>query len=197
MEVNRLLGDEITYKVSIRKLSINSNVETKRIRLSDVLRLERIGDSEPPQNVSIDAVYELSCSRKLSDLEKAITNFNPENKINELKRIFTRLYHLKLSLERIHDDNVDIVTQTEVLIGWHEHLYIQSKKVFQDSVIREEEVSGLHISSLVASVPSLPEVVHTSSTRLPSRDVGADRVQNLITIMEEYNERQGGGSAQN
>ncbi|KAJ8914830.1 hypothetical protein NQ315_014842 [Exocentrus adspersus] len=59
MEVNRLLGDELAYELSIRNLPIGNTVEEKRMLLREALRKEKSNLMTVPQTVLLDADSEL------------------------------------------------------------------------------------------------------------------------------------------
>nr|CAI5864337.1 unnamed protein product [Callosobruchus analis] len=92
MEINRLLGDEITYELQIRGLPIGNTVEQKRNLLREALRKERLKLIQPPEKCNFSEEHELvTCINKLSELRLAIADFNFANRENEFRRIHTRL----------------------------------------------------------------------------------------------------------
>nr|CAI5849025.1 unnamed protein product [Callosobruchus analis] len=102
MEINRLLGDEITYELQIRGLPIGNTVEQKRNLLREALRKERLKLIQPPEKCNFSEEHELvTCISKLSELRLAIADFNFANRENEFRRIHTRLEHLSGRLRRL------------------------------------------------------------------------------------------------
>ncbi|KAJ8964621.1 hypothetical protein NQ317_003848 [Molorchus minor] len=104
MEVNRLLGDELTYELQIRNLNITGTCLKK---------------------VNLDGENELTvCSKKLEELKLGILNFDFGNRDNDFKRIYSRLLHVSSRLRRIACDNQnqvdlkgDLVSLCAQLIG--------------------------------------------------------------------------------
>nr|CAI5854467.1 unnamed protein product [Callosobruchus analis] len=92
MEINRLLGDEITYELQIRGLPIGNTVEQKRNLLREALRKERLKLIQPPEKCNFSEEHELVTS---------IADFNFANRENEFRRIHTRLEHLSGRLRRL------------------------------------------------------------------------------------------------
>lgn len=102
MEVNRLLGDELSYEISIRGLGATGSVMEKRSLLRGLLRCERSGQSIPICVDSLDPDVELDiCLQKLSELSVDIENFDVNNRANDYKRIYSRLLHVNGRLSRI------------------------------------------------------------------------------------------------
>nr|CAI5835360.1 unnamed protein product [Callosobruchus analis] len=102
MEINRLLGDEITYELQIRGLPIGNTVEQKINLLREALRKERLKLIQPPEKCNFSEEHELvTCINKLSELRLAIADFNFANREKEFRRIHTRLEHLSGRLRRL------------------------------------------------------------------------------------------------
>lgn len=107
MDVNRLLGDELTYELWIRGLPIGNTVAQKRIALRDVLYTERQNPLVSAVN-NAESVHEFPiCERKLTELKTDIDNFNIGNRDNDYRRISSRLIHLSLRLNRLHPNTND------------------------------------------------------------------------------------------
>lgn len=180
MEVNRLLGDELTYELTCRALPIGGSVSEKRESLREVLRLERLGERIPPISAPmLEPGYELStCEGKLSDLEENLREFNQENRKNEYKKIKSRLIHLTLRLDRINGDvNSLFNSQRDRLLTWCsqlqtalETLYISSNHTKETNQRETVEVSCeqdnphvTHQSLLDVPVDSFPEYLERES----------------------------------
>lgn len=102
MEVNTLQSEELTYELYIRRLPVTSTVQEKRMMLRDALRLERLGEVDPPVSANLNPALELSlCKTKLNALEVDIAQFDYSNRENEFKRINSRLIHVSLRISRI------------------------------------------------------------------------------------------------
>lgn len=102
METNRLLGDEIVYELLIRGLPVQKTVQENRITLRGALRCERDGVPSFIDTTHLEPNLELDvCNNKLLDLKKDVQEFDMSNKINEIKRIKSRLIHIKNRLHKI------------------------------------------------------------------------------------------------
>lgn len=119
MEVNRLLGDEISYELVIRGLPVLKTVAENRSTLRGAFRMEREGLSSLSElNVTLPSQEELDiCSGKLDDLCQDIKSFDFANRENEYKRISTRLYHIQLRLKRIVVSNQEMTQHRSELLG--------------------------------------------------------------------------------
>lgn len=109
MEVNRLLGDELGYELFIRGLPVRNTVAERRTMLREALRVEKQqGIITISSRVQLDVMLELDiCQQKLEDLEQDILEFDQQNRVNEFKRINTRLLHISSRLGRISGSDVD------------------------------------------------------------------------------------------
>ncbi|XP_031350410.1 uncharacterized protein LOC116176081 [Photinus pyralis] len=106
MEVNRLLGDELSYELAIRDMSTSGTVAEKRSALRGCLRLENSSLTPIPNLSKLDNKKELQvCSSKLQELEQCIESFDQTNRENEYKRIQTRLLHVQGRLKRLACEN--------------------------------------------------------------------------------------------
>lgn len=178
MDVNRLLGDELTYELLIRDLPIANNVAEKRATLREVLRAEKTGERIAPLLVDVDPFFELStCSGKLSDLEENIANFNVNNKVNEFKRISSRLIHLNLRLNRINCSN--LAPQLTQLLEWQQSLVANLERINAISVDSNEQLSQVHFSLMDTPVPLIPEVINSSGRR---NETTEEHQENLIEV---------------
>lgn len=118
MEVNRLLSDELAYELEIRGLPVPSTVLGKRSTLRGALRMEREGMTMPIGICSLlDSASEVDvCKTKLEELKYDIQHFNVANKLNEYKRISSRLCHLRLRLCRIPQTTEDLENEKKQLL---------------------------------------------------------------------------------
>lgn len=102
MDINRLLRDELSYELNIRNLPIDNTVADMRVLLRNAIRCEKSGYPPEYPSVRLDADREIEiCSKKIDELTQDIENFNFENKLNEHKRIHSRLLHLNNRINRI------------------------------------------------------------------------------------------------
>lgn len=107
MDINRLLADELVYELYVRDRAIGRTVAENRALLREALRLEKI---QGPSSFAyiLDAAEEIrTCEAKLVELEQAIVQFNTSNRVNEFKRILTRLLHVAERLNRVTCKEVD------------------------------------------------------------------------------------------
>lgn len=158
MEYKRLLGDEVTYELLIRNYPIEGTVAQKRSLLSEALRLEREGEREPPTSVTLDSNAEMiTCECKLSDLSEDIDNFNEANKHNEFKRIYSRLIHLTLRLERLSCDS-GTIEKCSYLKSVCKELETKVKHIYNNLNTVSAERSILDEPNIL-----LPKVLHRSN----------------------------------
>jgi hypothetical protein len=184
MEVNRLLGDELAYELSIRNLPIDGTVVQKRATLREILRAERAGERSPPLSVDIDPFYELStCDVKLSETEENIQRFNVANRVNEFKRISARLIHLNLRLHRIRC-NDELKPKLTQLMEWHQKLVSDLDAKNEESA----DVSQPNYSLLDTPVPLLPEILHAHSSSGNVEDTGNIPRQTTETERSEWSD---------
>nr|CAI5840393.1 unnamed protein product [Callosobruchus analis] len=81
MEVNRLLGDELTYELQVRELPIGNTVAEKRMLLREALRMERQNLKTFPGKCTAPVELELDiCSKKLSELRADVASFDSDNR---------------------------------------------------------------------------------------------------------------------
>nr|CAH7745782.1 unnamed protein product [Callosobruchus chinensis] len=99
MEVNKLLGDDLTYELILKGLLIGNSVAEKRSLFRDALPQERLP----------------KCATKLQELKEAIAHFDVENRENEFKRIYTRLLNVPGRLSRLGCEG-DQVEERKVLM---------------------------------------------------------------------------------
>lgn len=115
MEVNRLLGDELTYELLIRGADINGKVDEKRKLLRELMRTE-----EQVPNALIPGIKPLeeltTCSNKLDELLGYLQEFNYKNSNNEYQRIFSRLTHVDQRLKRIQTTEANLISKRDHLI---------------------------------------------------------------------------------
>ncbi|KAJ8928086.1 hypothetical protein NQ314_019384 [Rhamnusium bicolor] len=102
MEVNRLLGDELSYELYIRGLPTEGNVCDKRSVLRGALRCEKSGYVTLPNIGNLDPERELTiCDNKLIELSDEVNKFDIQNRHNDYKRINSRLVHITSRIGRI------------------------------------------------------------------------------------------------
>ncbi|KAJ8926714.1 hypothetical protein NQ314_020894 [Rhamnusium bicolor] len=102
MEVNRLLGDELSYELYIRGLSTEGNVCDKRSVLRGALRCEKSGYVTLPNISNLDPERELTiCDNKLIELSDEVNKFDIQNRHNDYKRINSRLVYITSRIGRI------------------------------------------------------------------------------------------------
>lgn len=101
MDPNRLLSDELTFELRMRRLPVGNTVAEKRAVLREALKEEKSGKTYSFQ-MNLDFGTELEiCRSKLEDLEKDVLRFNHSNRENEFKRIFSRLLHVTSRLDQL------------------------------------------------------------------------------------------------
>lgn len=133
MEVNRLLGDEIVYELTIRGLPVQRLVNDNRATLRGALRMERQGilssfhmlDLNPEQEFDI-------CRRKIQDLGNDLARFERGNADNEYKRIQSRLFHVHLRLRRIPVGREVSEEDQKVLLGDCLRLIDELENVYEE-----------------------------------------------------------------
>lgn len=177
MEVNRLLGDELAYELLIRGLPVPDTVMEKRTILRGALRMEREGMTKPLEMCTfLDPTDELaSCQSKVDELSNDIQNFNMQNKINEYKRISSRLCHLRLRVSRITKGTEEMERRKEDLlirimgdmetVGnlMDEHENKSRLGVSGGNVLDEEyQIEG---SIMDERIPLIPELSSTKAVR--------------------------------
>nr|CAI5845419.1 unnamed protein product [Callosobruchus analis] len=102
MELNRLLGDELTYELQVRELPIGNTVAEKIMLLRAALRMERLNLKAFPGRRTAPVELELDiCSKKLSELRADVASFYSDNKENDFRRIYSRLLHVSERLARL------------------------------------------------------------------------------------------------
>lgn len=198
MEVNRLLGDEITHELLIRGLPTSGTVATKRSLLRDALRLERTGESAPPLCVNVDTLSELTtCQDKLSDLEEDIRNFKKENAQNEFKRISSRLMHISLRLERLICEDSSS-PKLGALLGWCNDLTNMLKGRNQ-SIMDEPTPHQLNKSLIDEPLLLFPETIDPSEIRHNSqiRNGASAQIEAEMALLNIGNEQRSTTQNQN
>lgn len=141
MEVNRLLSDELTYELLIRGMSRGKTVAEKRTLLREVLRNEEHG-MLMPSRVHLDPLQEVNiCRQKLEDLEEDIRNFNPQNRQNEFKRIYSRLIHISERLRRIAGSDVSQEIDRLSLVNKITQLMENLNAAYEDIEVTQPEIA--------------------------------------------------------
>lgn len=111
MDVNRLLGDELTYELAVRGAATdNKTVAGKRSILRGILRCEKEGwpSSSPAKLPNLNPTSEmLLCEAKLNELEPEIKRFESTIPVNDFKRINSRFLHVVSRLNRINCTDAD------------------------------------------------------------------------------------------
>lgn len=105
MEVNRLKSDELSWELLVRGCDVGNSVEQKRAQLRRAL-LEKVPIGT---DVQLDPYAEFGiCKAKLDELIGCIQEFDQSNRVNEYKRISSRLLHLQTRLNRIDSDRPEV-----------------------------------------------------------------------------------------
>nr|CAH7765516.1 unnamed protein product [Callosobruchus chinensis] len=134
MEVNRLLGDELTYELQLRGLPIGNTVSVKRTLLYDAIRAERLNVAQAPRICTFPPGPELQiCESKLVDLEKSIVHFDRDNRDNEFRRICTRLTHVLERLLRL-EVTPELEARRSSMVALARELMGELKLVYQGTV---------------------------------------------------------------
>lgn len=160
MEVNRLLGDELSYELRVRNAPDEGTVQEKRSRLRGLLRIERLGGSlTMVPIVGVDTELE-TCRIKINELTLLVHNFDRGNAANEHSRIQSRIIHVTNRLNRITDSRAmvyksQLISQCATLMSTLEDLM---GRIDGDNAAPERQ----HISLIDAPIELLPEIVHHS-----------------------------------
>uniref|UniRef100_T1I834 Uncharacterized protein n=1 Tax=Rhodnius prolixus TaxID=13249 RepID=T1I834_RHOPR len=113
MDLYRLLKDELAYELVIRGISGEGTVPDLRKRLVKALQ-----SKVPPSGrlfSTLPAIQEVAvCCRKVEAIKEQ-TEVIAEDDPNELKRLNTRLLHVKLRLERITELDGDELQKQEAM----------------------------------------------------------------------------------
>ena len=182
MEVNRLLGDELSYELTIRGLPSEGTVAEKRSTLRGLLRCERSGFSTNVSNSDLNSESELDiCDNKLQQLASDIDNFDLSNRTNEYARIYSRLLHINGRLSRLvnlsvdlNRDKLNLVTRCMQMIDSVENLMESvSPPVAGNAGVGR---TNREYSLIDTDNPLLPEPVH-DSTRASSSGLHANNNQ--------------------
>nr|CAH7732412.1 unnamed protein product [Callosobruchus chinensis] len=165
MEVNRLLGDELTYELQLRGLPIGNTVSVKRTLLYDAIRAERLNVAQAPRICTFPPGPELQiCESKLVDLEKSIVHFDRDNRDNEFRRICTRLTHVLERLLRL-EVTPELEARRSSMVALARELMGELKLVYQGTLGIEDGGKSHsheqeHASLLDAPIELLPEIMH-------------------------------------
>ncbi|XP_074037916.1 uncharacterized protein [Leptinotarsa decemlineata] len=209
MEVNRLLGDEIVHELMIRSLPVQRTVAENRATLRAALRNEKEGEASSLPVVILSPQEEFYvCNRKLLSLENDIDNFDITNRVNENKRITSRLNHVRLRLIRVAVNNDAHLEERKKLLltrcgqllsnleSINENLELMEShnpEISQDgSLLNGVNEIGGHI--LDEQNPLLPEVILTNNTTLnnrSTRELEAARInmqRTLTALQNQVNE---------
>ncbi|KAF5275693.1 hypothetical protein FQA39_LY06805 [Lamprigera yunnana] len=153
-----LLGDELSYELTIRGLTSEGSVEGKRATFRGILQAERAGQMFPQRSTLLNSNNEVvTCQLKLTDLDRDIANFNHNNKDNEFTCNWSLEQHHRQKLRRIKNS---LVQQAVILIDKVAQVveYI-TKKTNESFILDEPLLLEIHTLSSTTCVP--PEVHHT------------------------------------
>lgn len=157
MEINRLLGDELSYELRVRNAPDHGTVQEKRSRLRGLMRLERLGGSIAfTPIVDVDAELE-TCRIKLNDITYLVQEFDAGNAANEHSRLQSRILHVINRLNRISDPRAEqfksqLISQCATLTATLEDIMDY----------RDQNVSARQKSLIDAPIELLPEVIPRS-----------------------------------
>ncbi|XP_074027277.1 uncharacterized protein [Leptinotarsa decemlineata] len=209
MEVNRLLGDEIVHELMIRSLPVQRTVAENRATLRAALRNEKEGEASSLPVVILSPQEEFYvCNRKLLSLENDIDNFDITNRVNENKRITSRLNHVRLRLIRVAVNNdAHLEERKKLLLTRCGQLLSNLESINENLELMESHNPGMsQDGSLLNGVneigghildeqnPLLPEVILTNNTTLnnrSTRELEAARInmqRTLTALQNQVNE---------
>ncbi|KAJ8965342.1 hypothetical protein NQ314_004206, partial [Rhamnusium bicolor] len=159
MEVNRLLGDELSYELRVRNAPDSGTVQEKRCRLRGLMKLERLGGSIAfVSSIDTDAELEI-CRNKLNELSALVHEFDTDNAINEHSRLQSRILHIINRLNHITDSRAmqfksQLISQCAGLTAKLEDII--------GNINQHKAASQSHQVSLIdAPIDLLPEVIHS------------------------------------
>lgn len=189
MEVNRLTSDELSYELQIRGCQTEGSVQQKRSLLRYALREEREGRATVPTSTTLTASDELSiCGSKLTNLEEEVKAFDFDNRKNEFERLYSRLRHVILRLDRICPENDDQCFQLTQLTQNALKLKDELNLTYDNVPLTGNQIpevafkanqSQAQMSILDTVNPLIPEVVHSRlNISQPTDDQARDR--NLV-----------------
>nr|CAI5852729.1 unnamed protein product [Callosobruchus analis] len=172
MEVNRLLGDELTYELQVRELPIGNTVAEKRMLLREAFRMERLNLNTFPGKYTAPVELELDiCSKKLSELHADVASFDSDNSENDFRRIYSRLLlYVSERLARLQP-NPDLEERKSLLHNESIQLLRELNIVFEQAKESEEatmrpqseQLQSRDVSLVDAPNLLLPEVIHKNS----------------------------------
>nr|CAI5846340.1 unnamed protein product [Callosobruchus analis] len=183
MDVNRLLSDELVYELRVRELPVYSTVAENRATLRGALRCEKQGLIGLTKSSAFSPQSEYAiCTDKLTELKRHIVQFDHTNKVNEYKRISTRLGHILARLKRVSEGNESLENVRSELIGKCLQLMdaletantseLQgSSNQVETSLIDIDGENKPECSILDDNSPLIPEVLQESNSVPPSNDV--------------------------
>lgn len=183
MEVNRLLGDELTYELTIRGASVEGTVVDKRQRLRELL-----------SSRALDASSELRiCRTKMEELEADLLKFDMNNRRNEYLRIYTRLIHVIGRLNNLYDKAQSVLRdqlqdkcmELRQKLGQLVSTTVPTEDDREDDHTGDEHLSQRNQQSILdAPNELLPEVLHSSTAR-PSVSVPVDSLVDVDPIPKQ------------
>lgn len=165
MEVNRLLGDELAYELFIRHLPVPNTVSEMRTSLRGALRLEREGIASPPSNTFQFSTPEEElniCNTKLNELGHSVENFNYSNRVNEFRRISSRLGHIRDRVSRIPTTTTDMqIEKNRLQIKCRELMATLVMVVDQGQQVTNvlDRENPREVSLIDEDIPLIPELV--------------------------------------
>lgn len=183
MEVNRLLGDELTYELAIRGASVDGTVVDKRQRLRELLSAR-----------ALDASSELHiCRTKMEELGADLLKFDMNNKHNEYLRIYSRLLHIIGRLNNLYDKTQSVLRdqlqdkcmQLRQRLGQMVSATVSTEDGGVADHAGDEHFSQRNQQSIMdAPNELLPNVMHSSTVR-PSVKVPVDSLVDVEPIQRQ------------
>lgn len=174
MDINRLRSDELTWELKIRGAEIGSTVDQKRMQLRNAIQ-----EGLPLlSNMDLNPLTELNiCSVKLDELIGKIQTFDNSNRVNEFKKIHTRLLHISGRLERI-------LVPPELQLK-KENLQFLLNGAFE-ALIDADHIASLVTANFSVTNKSQNQNQPNTSTYFRKED---PPVANLIQLNEDQEER--------
>nr|CAI5849389.1 unnamed protein product [Callosobruchus analis] len=124
MEVNRLLGDELTYELQVRELPIGNTVAEKRMLLREALRMERLNLKTFPGN-DVQPQWNWNWTYVAKNFRSCVQ-----------MRIYSRLLHVSERLARLQ--NPDLEERKSLLYNESIQLLRELNIVFEQAKESEE-----------------------------------------------------------
>lgn len=170
MDVNRLLSDELSYELRIRRLPADGTVAEKRVILRGALTAEKYiaakldsPDSDPTEELA-------TCEKKIEDLMVDVAGFDLENRVNEYRRISSRLIHIRGRLALINCQDKTQGLRKEDLIN-------KTMSLLENVSKKYESVSSMH--SLIDDLDEAPEQRSIIDEPVPLLPQTVSRVESI------------------